>query len=121
MEQHHKEFGVRWLLRRLELCPNAYYNYRKANYYVQKAKVHEQIQRIYHSHNGIDGYHSMRIYLERSGYCYSATTIHKYRNTELGLRSIVRPKKPGTSPGKPHKVFENRLKQDFTAKKPNQK
>lgn len=63
----------------------------------------------------------MRAYLERSGYSYSATTIHKYMNTELGLRSIVRPRKPGTRPGKPHKVFENRLKQDFTAERANQK
>lgn len=40
---------------------------------------------------------------------------------EMGLRSIVRPKKPGTKAGKPHKVFENRLKQDFRADKPNRK
>lgn len=42
-------------------------------------------------------------------------------NIELGLHSIVRPKKPGTKPGRSHKVFENKLKQDFHADKPNQK
>lgn len=42
-------------------------------------------------------------------------------NTELGLYSIVRPKKPGYEYGKPHKVFENRLKQDFHADGINQK
>ena len=42
-------------------------------------------------------------------------------NTDLGLRSIVRPRKPGSKPGKPHKVFRNRLKQDFTAERANQK
>lgn len=63
----------------------------------------------------------MRVYLERKGYRYSNTTIHQYMNRELGLRSIVRPKKPGTKPGKPHKVFENKLKQDFHGDKPNQK
>ncbi len=42
-------------------------------------------------------------------------------NRQLGLHSIVRPKKPGTKPGKPHKVFENRLEQDFKAEGPNQK
>ena len=42
-------------------------------------------------------------------------------NTELGLRSIVRPKKPGCEHGKPHKVFENRLKQSFQADGINQK
>ena len=42
-------------------------------------------------------------------------------NVELGLHSIVRPKRPGTKPGKPHKIFENKLKQDFTAEKINKK
>jgi transposase InsO family protein len=42
-------------------------------------------------------------------------------NVEMGLRSIVRPRKPNYEHGKPHKVFENRLQQDFTAEKINQK
>lgn len=63
----------------------------------------------------------MTVYLERRGYRYSQTTIHKYMNVELGLHSIVRPKKPGTKPGKPHKVFGNKLGQDFRADRPNQK
>ena len=108
----------------MEICPNAYYNYRKhwkADYCAQKAEVKEQIEEIYHSHNGVDGYRSMTAYLKRRGYSYSCITIHKYMNTELGLRSIVRPQKPGTRPGKPHKVFENRLKQDFSAERPNRK
>ena len=80
-----------------------------------------QIEEIYHSHNGVDGYRSMTVYLARKGYSYSPLTIHKYMNTELGLRSIVRPKKPGYEHGKPHKVFENRLNQDFHADGINQK
>ena len=63
----------------------------------------------------------MTVYLARRGYHYSQTTIHKYMNTEMGLFSVVRPKKPGYRQGKPHKVFENKLRQDFTAEKPNQK
>ena len=63
----------------------------------------------------------MTVYLGRRGYHYSTTTIHKYMNRELGLHSIVRPKKPGTRPGKPHKVFGNLLGQDFRADRPNQK
>ena len=39
----------------------------------------------------------------------------------MGLRSIVRPKRPEYERGKPHRVFENRLKQDFRADHPNQK
>ena len=63
----------------------------------------------------------MAVYLARKGYSYSPLTIHKYMNTELGLRSIVRPKKPGYEHSKPHKVFENRLNQDFHADGINQK
>ena len=63
----------------------------------------------------------MTVYLARQGYYYSPTTIHKYMNTEMKLFSIVRPKKPSYEHGKPHKVFDNKLHQDFTAKKPNQK
>lgn len=117
-------FGLRWLLRRLEICPNAYYNYRKhrkADYYANKAEVHAQIQEIYHIHNGVDGYRSMKVYLEHRGYSYSTATVHKYMNTELGLHSIVRPKKPEYEYGKPHKIFDNKLNQDFTADEINRK
>lgn len=111
-------------MNRLNIYPNAYYNYRKhrkADYYAHKQEVKTQIQEIYHQHNGVDGYRSMTVYLSRRGYHYSSLTIHKYMNVELGLRSIVRPKKPDDQHGKPHKVFENKLGQDFTAEKPNQK
>lgn len=42
-------------------------------------------------------------------------------NTELGLHSIVRPKKPDYEKGNAHKVFENKLGQDFTADAVNRK
>ena len=63
----------------------------------------------------------MKIYLERKGYFCSFKTVHKYMNKELKLHSIVRPKKPEYEHGKPHKIFENKLKQDFTADEINQK
>ena len=99
----YSEFGVRWLLRRLNIYANAYYNYRKhrkADYYAHKEKVKAQIEEIYHEHNDVDGYRSMTVYLSRRGYTYSSTTIHKYMNVELGLCSIVRPKKPEYQRGK---------------------
>lgn len=81
----------------------------------------EQIKDIYHSHNGVDGYRRVKVYLARRGYNYSSVTIHKYMNTELGLRSVVRKRKPRYEYGKPHKVFGNILGQDFTADRANQK
>lgn len=89
--------------------------------YAPKAEVQEQIRSIYHSHNGVDGYRSMTAYLRRAGYSYSMTTIHKYINTQMGTRSIVRSQKPEIKPGKSHKVFEDQLKQEFHADRPNQK
>ena len=112
------------MLNRLHIYPNAYYNYRKqrkADYLAQKEKVKTQLQEIYHTHHGVDGYRSMKIYLERKGYFYSFTTIHKYMNKELRLYSIVRKKKPKQGHEKAHKVFENKLNQEFTAEKPNEK
>ena len=70
IDQNHQEFGIRWLLLRLKLCPNTYYNYRKnrkAEYYTQKESVLRQIEEIYHKYNGVSGYRSMCIYLERRG------------------------------------------------------
>ena len=63
----------------------------------------------------------MTVYLRREGYNYSSATIHKYMNTELGLHSIVRPKKPKYEQGKLHKIFDNKLKQNFTSNRINEK
>ena len=63
----------------------------------------------------------MAVYLARKGFRYSPVTIHKYMNKEMGLYAIVRPKKPEYMHGKPHKVFDNKLAQDFTAERTNQK
>ena len=42
IEQHHGEFGIRWLLRKLSVYPNVYYNFlkhRKTDYYVLSSKL----------------------------------------------------------------------------------
>lgn len=80
-----------------------------------------KITDIYHKHHGVDGYRSMQVYLKREGFSYSTTTIHNYMNSMLGLRSIVRPKKPKYEYDRPHKVFENKIQQNFTADQINQK
>ena len=63
----------------------------------------------------------MRVYLERRGIKKSNLTVHKYMNKEMGLSAIVRRKKPEYQKVKPHKVFDNLLKQDFYADSINQK
>jgi putative transposase len=63
----------------------------------------------------------MRVFLARKNIYLSKTTIHKYMNKQLGLKSIVRRKKPGYVKGKAHKLFSNLLNQDFTAESKNSK
>lgn len=56
--------------------------------------------------------------LKQYGYEYSPITIYKYMKA-LGLRSIVRRKKPNYKKGKANEIFPNLLKGNFTAKAPN--
>ena len=79
-----------------------------------------KIKEIYHSNNGILGHRQIKIILQRLyNINISKSTAHKYLNKELKLFSIVRPKKPNYKKGKPHKIFENLLKQDFYAEEPD--
>lgn len=117
-------FGTRWLLRRLNILPNAYYNFlknRKANYYKKKEKALNEIRKIYHQDNGVDGYRSIRVFLERKNIKLSNPTVHKYMNKELSLFAIVRKKKPNYEKGSAHKIFDNLIKQEFKADAVNTK
>ena len=124
IQKYNKEFGLRWLLRMFNICPNAYYNYlknRKADYHQQKDEIKKSIREIYHSHGGVDGYRTIQAYLIRKGYDVSRLTVHKYMNTEMQLFSISRKKKPMYEHGIAHKVYENKLNQNFRADEINQK
>ena len=112
------------LLKKFNIYPNAYYNYlknRKQDYKTQKDKIKNFIYDTYHKHNGVDGYRTMHAYLIRSGYKISRLTVHNYMNTEMKLYSITRRKRPNYEYCKPHKIFENKLNQEFHADKINQK
>lgn len=61
----------------------------------------------------------MKIFLDRKGFSYSKSTIHKYMNKELKLKSAVMKKKATYLKGTVNKVFPNLLNRDFKAKKPN--
>ena len=80
-----------------------------------------KITDIYHKYHGVTGYRTMRVYLSREGFPYSCTTVHKYMNRMLGLKSIVRPRRPAHKHGEAHNVFENKLRQDFYTDRINQK
>ena len=124
IQDYAKEFGFRWLFRRMNVYPNAYYNYlknRKKEYKRNKQTIKEGIKEIYHLSEGILGYRTMQNHLDRNNIQLSYPTVHKYMNKELRLKSITRHKKPNYEYGQPHKIFENLLQQNFTAEKPNEK
>ena len=62
----------------------------------------------------------MQVYLRRKGTYISCATVHKYMK-KMQLFSVSRRKKPGYVHGAAHKVYDNRLKQNFHAKKRNRK
>ena len=116
-------FGVRWLLRRMDICPNAYYNYRKdrkAGYRERKEQLKDKILKIFHEYSGNPGYRMMRVYLLRAKISLSHATILKYMQ-ELGIQSTVKPKKPAYKKGDCYKKFVNNLNREFHAEKPNEK
>ena len=69
----------------------------------------------------MDGYRTIYAYAVRAGYRISRLTVHKYMNKELKLYSISRKRKPAYEHGAAHKVFANRLSQNFAADEINQK
>lgn len=111
-----------WLLRRMGVHPNAYYNYRKgrkAGYYRERDAILEQIREVYHECGGTPGYRMMRDLLEARGIRLSLPTVYKYMNRILGLRSVTRKKKAQNAEGGEHKKFPNIVNREFSASERN--
>lgn len=103
------------------MSPNAYYNYlkdRKKEYRKRVSRIQKRIVAIYHQEDGVPGYRQMKQYLAQEDVYISERTCHHYMHT-LGLKSIVRPRKPAYVKGIAHTIFPNILNQQFTAEKPN--
>jgi len=123
IEKHQRHFGTRWLLKRMGIFPNAYYNYlkqTKAAYHAKKSEICRKIKEIYHEFGGILGHRSMCVFLARNQIFLSKTTVHKYMNKELHLQCVCRRKRPGYKKGHAHKIFPNLLERNFVANKANQ-
>ena len=91
----------------------------EAGYLADKEKKKQQILGIYYEYDGRPGYRMMLIFLRRRGISLSRTTVLKYMR-ELKLRSVVIPQKSRYRKGDCYKKFNNLLKQDFTAIRPNE-
>lgn len=113
---------MNWLLTRLSLYPNDYYNYlkdRKAAYRQQKEILKQQIKEVYHELNGAIGYRMICDLLNRKGIQCSYGTVYSYMR-EMRIKAIVRRKKQPYKKGSQHHIFNNLINRKFTAEKPNQ-
>ena len=103
------------------MSPNAYYNYlkdRKNEYHKRVSRIQKRIVALYHQEDGVPGYRQMQSYLAQEGIHITTLTSHRYM-CALGLKSIVRRRKPDYIKGTVHKVFPNILNRDFSPEKPN--
>lgn len=111
--KYNKKFGLRWILKKFNICSNAYYNYfkkRKANYYYRnKVKIKKTTRELYHAYNWAPRYRITHIYLCRKGYDISHLTTHKYMNSELQLYSITRRINSSYERGIAHKAYNNKF------------
>lgn len=108
-------------MKRLEIYPNAYYNYlkeRKESYRDKKQKVQFRILDICHENGGTPGYRQVRDYLALEDINYSALTIHSYMR-EMHIYSITHKKKPYKNFGDESIIYPNLLNQKFKSKVKN--
>lgn len=77
-----QKYSYLWLLRRLNIYPNAYYNYlknRKKESIQEKENIKNKIKEIYYSNNGILGHRQVKKVLQRLyNINISKTTMYKY-------------------------------------------
>lgn len=108
----------------MEICPNAYYNYRKHRKnarQTKKAFILNTIKTTYHDAGGKPGYRMMQKLLANKGILLSPHTVHNYMK-ELELRSVTRKARYHYCKGsEAFEIFENKLQQDFNASARNQK
>ena len=122
LDKYKEFFCLRWLLKCLDIYPNAYYNYRKnrkASYHRKKQESSHQIKSIYYNNNWILGHRPMKILLERKGVSLSKTMIHKDMKQELDLHAVIMRKKLSYVRRVKNQIFPNLLNQNFQVKAPN--
>jgi len=123
IQQYSSEFGLRWLLRRLSIPVNAYYNFlknRNAIYYNNKKALMNKIKELYEKHAGVLGYRMIAGTLRLQGVSVSNNTVYSYMK-QMGLQAIIMRKKPDYIYGTKHHIYDNLIQQKFSAAAPNQK
>lgn len=112
-------------MKKLDVFPNGYYNYKKNRKNARqkkKRKLLKLIETMYHTADGTPGYRAMQKALKNNGILLSSQTVRKYMNVELGLKSVTRKKKKRYIPSSDaYALFDNLLEQNFKADVKNTK
>ena len=108
----------------LELNRSSYYKWLRRDQSAQEAKDKDLIDKIcflYQESNGILGYRRMQISLRRRfGVRCNKKRVYRVMRA-VGLKSVIRRKRPNYRKSKPEMTAENILKRDFVAKNLNEK
>jgi transposase InsO family protein len=78
------------------------------------------VQRVYHEEKGLYGYRRVALVIRSQGTLVNKKVIERLM-AQLGLKSVVRPKKYRSYRGGVGKVAKNLLERNFIAQQPNQK
>lgn len=119
-----KRYSICALCDILELNRSSYYKWMRRDESAQEAKDRELIDHmcvLYQESNGIFGYRRMRLNLQR---CFGLNCNKKrvYRVMRaIGMKSVIRRKRPNYTKSIAEITAENILNRDFTATKPNEK
>ncbi|RMT74471.1 ISPsy8, transposase OrfB, partial [Pseudomonas savastanoi pv. nerii] len=84
------------------------------------AALKQEVERIYHEERGLYGARRITAVIRNSGTLVNKKVVERLM-AELGLRSVVRPKKYRSYKGTVGKIAPNLLERNFTAQRPNQK
>lgn len=121
MHELRPQFPLEVLLKAAELARSVYYYHQPAQGVVDKyAEVKERIRAIFDEHHGRYGYRRITAALRHLGETINHKTVQRLMG-ELGLKSLVRPKKYHSYKGEIGETAPNVLERDFEAEAPNQK
>lgn len=118
------EHTVKSLCEKLKLNRSSYYKWtrrEKSHRELENTAIVHELAVLYAEQNGTYGYRRLADeYNQRNGTSYNDKRF--YRLAQLvGLKSVIRRKRPAYQRSTPEITAENILGRDFTAKKPNEK
>lgn len=116
-----QHYPVSRLLTVAGLSSSTFYYQRKALAVEDKyTDIKKTIRTVYHRHKGRYGYRRIKATLVGMGLEINHKTVQRLM-VELGLKSLVRPKKYRSYKGEISKAAPNEINRDFRAKRPHEK